>query len=57
MAGQIVEPLWGPRAYFLQHLEECAAQRWHFVVDNLDTHRSLVDKLPLPRLPFPERGR
>ena len=38
----------GPRrteADFLQHVEaviasDRAAQRWHFVVDNLDTHRS-----------------
>ncbi len=46
--GLIVEPYGGPRrteADFLQHVEavvasDRAAQRWHFVVDNLDTHRS-----------------
>ena len=48
VTGQIVEPYAGPRrteADFLQHLEAVIAsdgktQRWHFVVDNLDTHRS-----------------
>ena len=48
VTGQIVEPYGGPRrteADFLQHVESVvasdgAAQRWHFVVDNLDTHRS-----------------
>ena len=48
MWAQIVEPYGGPRrteADFLQHVEaviasDRAAQRWHFVVDNLDTHRS-----------------
>ena len=48
VTGQIVEPYGGPRrteADFLQHVEavtasDRAAQRWHFVVDNLDTHRS-----------------
>jgi hypothetical protein len=46
--GQIVEPYAGPRrteADFLTHLQgvtasAATAQRWHFVVDNLDTHRS-----------------
>jgi len=46
--GQIVEPYAGPRrteADFLAHLQgvtasDATAQRWHFVVDNLDTHRS-----------------
>jgi len=46
--GQIVEPYAGPRrteADFLTHLQgvtasDATAQRWHFVVDNLDTHRS-----------------
>ena len=48
VTGQIVEPYGGPRrteADFLQHVEaviasDRVAQRWHFVVDNLDTHRS-----------------
>ena len=48
VTGQIVEPYGGARrteADFLQHVEaviasDRAAQRWHFVVDNLDTHRS-----------------
>ena len=48
VTGQIVEPYGGPRrteADFLQHVEaviacDRAAHRWHFVVDNLDTHRS-----------------
>ena len=48
VTGQIVEPYGGPRrteADFLQHVEaviasDRAAQRWHFVVDNLDTYRS-----------------
>lgn len=46
--GQIVEPYGGPtrtEADFLQHVQAVVAsdgdtQRWHFVVDNLDTHRS-----------------
>lgn len=46
--GQVVEPYGGPRrteADFLQHVQEviasdATARRWHFVVDNLDTHRS-----------------
>jgi len=47
-SGQIVEPLCGPtrtEADFLAHVQaviatDPSAQRWHFVVDNLDTHRS-----------------
>lgn len=47
-SGQIVEPLCGPtrtEVDFLAHVQaviasDQAAQRWHFVVDNLDTHRS-----------------
>jgi transposase len=46
--GQIVEPYGGPRrteADFLQHVQgviasDATARCWHFVVDNLDTHRS-----------------
>jgi transposase len=46
--GQIVEPYGGPsrtEADFLRHVQEviasdATATRWHFVVDNLDTHRS-----------------
>ena len=46
--GQIVEPYGGPRrteADFLQHVQgviasDVTARCWHFVVDNLDTHRS-----------------
>ena len=46
--GSDCKPLWGPRrteAYFLHHVEaviasDATAQRWRFVVDNLDTHRS-----------------
>ena len=48
VSGQIVEPLCGPtrtEADFLAHVQavigsDPSAQRWHFVVDNLDTHRS-----------------
>jgi hypothetical protein len=48
VTGQIVEPYAGPRRAetdFLTHLQtvtasDATAQRWHFVVDNLDTHRS-----------------
>ena len=47
-SGQIVEPLCGPtrtEADFLAHVQsviasDTEAQRWHFVTDNLDTHRS-----------------
>ena len=47
-SGQIEEPLCGPtrtEADFLAHVQavigsDPKAQRWHFVVDNLDTHRS-----------------
>ena len=47
-SGQVVEPLCGPtrtEADFLAHVQaviasDPAAQRWHFVTDNLDTHRS-----------------
>ncbi len=46
--GQIVEPHGGPtrtEADFLAHMQAVIAsdettQRWHFVVDNLNTHRS-----------------
>jgi transposase len=46
--GQIVEPYGGPRRTevdFLQHVQgviagDATATRWHFVVDNLNTHRS-----------------
>lgn len=46
--GQIIEPYGGPsrtEADFLQHVQgviasDATATRWHFVVDNLDTHRS-----------------
>lgn len=48
VSGQIVEPFCGPtrtEADFLSHVESVVASdptvlRWHFVVDNLDTHRS-----------------
>ena len=48
VSGQIVEPLCGPtrtEADFLAHVQaviasDPEAQRWHFVTDNLDTHRS-----------------
>lgn len=48
LSGQIVEPLCGPtrtEADFLAHVQAVIASdpttgRWHFVVDNLDTHRS-----------------
>lgn len=48
LSGQIVEPLCGPtrtEADFLAHVQaviasDPTAQRWHFVADNLDTHRS-----------------
>ena len=47
-SGQIVEPLCGPtrtEADFLAHVQaviasDPTAQRWHFVVDNLNTHHS-----------------
>ncbi len=46
--GEIVEPFCGPtrtEADFLSHIQavissDAEAGRWHFVVDNLDTHRS-----------------
>ena len=46
--GQIVEPYGGPtrtEVDFLAHMQgvvasDPTAPRWHFVVDNLDTHRS-----------------
>lgn len=46
--GQIVAPFCGPtrtEVDFLSHVQavvasDAQAQRWHFVVDNLDTHRS-----------------
>ena len=48
VSGQIVGPRCGPtrtEADFLAHVQaviatDPSAQRWHFVVDNLDTHRS-----------------
>jgi hypothetical protein len=48
VSGQIVEPWSGPsrtEADFLAHVQgvvasDPTAPRWHFVVDNLDTHRS-----------------
>lgn len=48
VSGQIVEPWCGPtrtEADFLSHVQgvvasDPTAPRWHFVVDNLDTHRS-----------------
>ncbi len=48
VTGQIVEPYGGPtrtEADFLAHVQAVLASdgtavRWHFVVDNLDTHRS-----------------
>lgn len=48
VSGQIVEPWCGPsrtEADFLAHVQgvvasDPTAPRWHFVVDNLDTHRS-----------------
>jgi putative transposase len=48
VSGQIVEPHCGPtrtEADFLSHVQRVVAsgpetKRWHFVVDNLDTHRS-----------------
>ena len=48
VTGHIVEPLCGPtrtEADFLAHVQaviasDPRARRWHFVVDNLDTHRS-----------------
>lgn len=48
VSGQVVEPLCGPtrtEADFLAHVQaviasDPSAQRWHFVTDNLDTHRS-----------------
>lgn len=48
VSGKIVEPSCGPsrtEADFLSHVQKVvasdpAAQRWHFVTDNLDTHRS-----------------
>jgi transposase len=48
VSGQIVAPSCGPRrteADFLSHLQgvvasDPSASRWHFVVDNLDIHRS-----------------
>jgi hypothetical protein len=48
VSGQIVEPWCGPtrtEADFLAHVQgvvasDSIAPRWHFVVDNLDTHRS-----------------
>jgi hypothetical protein len=48
VSGQIVEPWCGPsrtEADFLAHVQgvvasDPSAPRWHFVVDNLDTHRS-----------------
>lgn len=46
--GQIIKPFCGPtrtEADFLSHVQAVVAsdqevQRWHFVLDNLDTHRS-----------------
>ena len=46
--GQVVAPFCGPtrtEVDFLSHVQaviasDAQAQRWHFVVDNLDTHRS-----------------
>ena len=48
VGGQVVAPSCGPtrtEADFLAHVQgvvatDPAATRWHFVVDNLDTHRS-----------------
>jgi transposase len=48
VTGQIIEPYGGPsrtEADFLQHVQAVVSsdgdtRRWHFVVDNLDTHRS-----------------
>jgi putative transposase len=48
VTGQIVAPYGGPtrtEADFLTHVQAVlatdeTAERWHFVVDNLDTHRS-----------------
>ncbi len=48
VSGRIVAPLCGPtrtEADFLAHVQgvvatDPSATRWHFVVDNLDTHRS-----------------
>jgi hypothetical protein len=48
VSGQLVAPWAGPprtEADFLGHIQggvatDPAAQRWHFAVDNLDTHRS-----------------
>jgi len=48
VSGQVVAPHCGPtrtEADFLAHVQaviatDMAARRWHFVVDNLDTHRS-----------------
>jgi transposase len=48
VTGQIIEPYSGPsrtEADFLQHVQAVVSsdgdtRRWHFVVDNLDTHRS-----------------
>ena len=46
--GQVVTPSWGPtrtEADFAEHIRRTvaadpAAQKWHFVVDNLNTHQS-----------------
>ena len=46
--GQVVTPSWGPtctEADFADHIRRTveadpAAQKWHFVVDNLNTHQS-----------------
>ncbi len=46
--GQVVTPSWGPtrtEADFADHIRrtveaDTAAQKWHFVVDNLNTHQS-----------------
>jgi len=48
VSGQVVAPYCGPtrtESDFLAHVQgvvasDPTAQRWHFVVDNLDTHRS-----------------
>jgi len=46
--GQVVTPSWGPtrtEADFADHIRRTvaadpAATKWHFVVDNLNTHKS-----------------
>lgn len=70
-SGQVVSPSWGPtrtEADFAAHVRRTVASdptapKWHFVVDNLDTHRSetlvryvaAVEGLPSERLGTKEK--